>query len=81
MLRVADVWFNVMPVASCAFTVTAHRAETPLPSWAVTMIVALPGDFAVTRPLLLTVATLVLLDVQVTDLLLALLGRTVAVSW
>ena len=43
-------------------------------------MVAVPADFAVTSPELLTVATVVLLDVQVTFLLLVLLGVTVAVS-
>ena len=43
-------------------------------------MVADPGALAVTKPLLLTVATVVLLDFQVTFLLLVLLGVTVAVS-
>ena len=51
-----------------------------LPSAVVTVIVAEPGPLAVTKPLLLTVATEVLLDFQVTALLLVLLGVTVAVS-
>ena len=52
-----------------------------LPSAVVTVIVAVPGPLAVTRPELLTVATLVLLDFQVTFLLLVLRGVSVAVSW
>ena len=51
-----------------------------LPSAVVTVIVAVPGALAVTRPELLTVATVVLLDFHVTFLLLVLLGVTVAVS-
>ena len=51
-----------------------------LPSAVVTVIVAVPGPLAVTKPLVLTVATEVLLDFHVTDLLLVLLGVTVAVS-
>ena len=62
-------------------TVSAHVALLLLPSAVVTVIVAVPGAFAVTRPELLTVATVVLLDFHVTALLLVLLGVTVAVSW
>ena len=61
-------------------TVSAHVALLLLPSAVVTVIVAVPGALAVTRPELLTVATVVLLDFQVTALLLVLLGVTVAVS-
>ena len=43
-------------------------------------MVAVPADLAVTKPLLLTVATLLLLEVHVTVLLVVLLGDTVAVS-
>ena len=62
-------------------TVKAHVALLLLPSAVVTVMVADPGALAVTKPLLLTVATVVLLDFQVTFLLLVLLGVTVAVSW
>ena len=51
-----------------------------LPSAVFTVIVALPADFAVTNPLLLTVATPALLLVHVTPLLDVLLGVTVADS-
>ena len=61
-------------------TVTTHDALRLLPSVVVAVIVAEPEAFAVTRPLLLTVATEVLLDFQVTFLLEALLGYTVAVN-
>ena len=63
-----------------ASTVTEHVALLLLPSVVVAVIVAVPLPFDVTTPLLLTVATLVLLLVQVTDLFVALVGNTVAVS-
>ena len=62
-------------------TVKAQVALLLLPSAVVTVMVADPVALAVTKPLLLTVATVVLLDFQVTFLLLVLLGVTVAVSW
>ena len=68
-----------MPVASW-LTVMVHCALRFEPSAVVAVIVTVPRPFAVTSPLLLTVATLVLLDFQVTDVLLALLGVTVAVN-
>lgn len=60
--------------------VRAHVALRLVPSVVVAVTVAEPGDLAVTSPLLLTVATDVLLEVHVTVLLVALVGRTVAVS-
>ncbi len=51
------------------------------PSAALTVIIAVPGDTAVTLPIEFTVVTEVLLLDQVTDLLVALTGWTVAVSW
>ena len=62
-------------------TVKAQVALLLLPSAVVTVMVADPGALAVTKPELLTVATVVLLDFQVTFLLLVLLGVTVVVSW
>ena len=50
------------------------------PSAVFAVIVALPLATAVTKPVLLTVATAVLLLVQVTPLFEALLGETVALS-
>ena len=47
-------------------TVTVQVAFAPLPSFAVQVMVAVPLPLAVTRPLELTVATLVLLLFQVT---------------
>ena len=76
LLSVADVWLNVMPVASCGVTVTMHDALKLEPSAVVTVIVAVPRALAVTRPLLLTVAMFVLLDDQVAALFVALLGVT-----
>ena len=61
-------------------TVNAQVALLLLPSAVVTVIVAVPGALAVTKPLLLTVATVVLLDFHVTFLFVVLLGVTVAVS-
>ena len=66
--------FNDIDVTGTEETVTAHDALKLLPSVVVAVIVAVPLALAVTSPLLLTVATFVLLDFQVTDLLVALLG-------
>lgn len=51
-----------------------------VPSVVLAVIVAEPGAIAVTRPLLFTVAMLLLLVDQVTALFVALLGNTVAVN-
>ena len=51
------------------------------PVLVVQVIVVVPAAFAVTLPVLDTVATLVLLDFHVTVLSVALLGATVAVNW
>ena len=51
-----------------------------LPSTVVTVIVALPAETPVTKPLLFTVATEVLLLLQVTLLSVALAGKTISVS-
>ena len=59
---------------------TLQLALKLVPSVVVAVMVAVPRLLAVTRPLLLTVATLVLLELQVTVELLALLGDTVAVN-
>ena len=70
-----------MPVAGTGMlTVTAQVAVLLEPSAVLAVMVAVPLDTAVTRPVLLTVATDVLLLVHVTLLLVALLGVTVAVS-
>ena len=52
-----------------------------LPSSVVTIIVAVPSETAVTRPLDDTVAIDVELDFQLTFLFVAFEGITVAVSW
>ncbi len=62
-----------------AFTVTTQTAVLA-PSFVVTVIVAVPGPTAVTTPVEDTLATAVLLDFQLTDLSVALLGATVAFS-
>jgi putative effector of murein hydrolase len=50
------------------------------PSWVVTVTVAVPAETPVTTPVALTVATEVLPEDQVTFLLVALAGATVAVQ-
>ena len=62
-----------------ALTVTVQVAVLP-PSVVVTVIVAVPAFFAETTPSEDTVATVVLLDVQLTVLSEAFDGFTVAVS-
>ena len=64
---------------SLCVTVTSQEALTTLPSAAVAMIVALPALTAVTVPSSSTVAISVSLLFQVTDLLVASAGSTVAV--
>ena len=62
-----------------AFTVTVHVSVYP-PFADLAVIVAVPADFAVTSPVLSTEAMLELLVLQVTVLLEAVEGATVAVS-
>ena len=76
--NVSVVLFRLTPVTGTV-TVTAQVAVL-LPSAVVTVIVAVPDATAVTFPAVETVATLVLLLLQVTFLFVALLGETVAVS-
>ena len=66
----------LMPVGWMGFTVTEQLAVLPLLLFAV--MVAVPKPTALTTPLE-TVATEVLLELQVRVLLVALLGETVAV--
>ena len=61
-------------------TVTAQVDVKP-PSCVVTVMVAVPAATAVTKPELFTVATAVLLELQVTVLFVALEGATVSVNW
>ena len=71
-----------MTEAGCtgaAVTVTSQVAVFP-PSTVVTVIVAVPAATPVTTPAADTVAIFVLLDDQVTFLLVAFGGATVAVS-
>ena len=67
-----------MLIVSGFFTVTLNFATAFLFTTDVTVIVAVPAFFAVTFPLDETVATFLLLELQVTALLLALLGEIVA---
>jgi hypothetical protein len=78
--RAAVVGDIVTPVTITFVTVTTHVAVFP-PSAVVTVIVDDPAAFPVTNPLVLTVAIALLLVVHVTDLLVALVGAIVAVSW
>ena len=59
-------------------TVILQVAFFPLPSFTFTVIVAVPFPTAFTTPFEDTVATFLLLELQVTALLLALLGEIVA---
>ena len=68
---------KVTPLTLIGVTVTSHVAFL-LPSSVVTVIVAVPTDFAVITPVEDTVATLVLLLVHVTFLFSASLGDTAA---
>jgi hypothetical protein len=72
------VALNAIPVTGTV-TVIAH-ADVLLPSTVVTVIMALPSAMAVTAPALLTLATLVLLELQLTAWFVALDGDIVAVS-
>ena len=76
-----ELLFRLTPVTDtfAAWTVTEHVAVFD-PSVVVTVIVAVPAAFAVTTPLEDTVATVVLLEVHVTDLSVAFEGSTVAVK-
>jgi hypothetical protein len=75
----SDVLFNDKPVTEIigVVTVIAQVACLP-PSTVVTVIVAMPAVFAVTRPEAPTSAIAVLLDDHVTALLVASYGRTIA---
>ena len=79
MVNDNDVGVTETPVTAtdAVVTVTLQLAVFP-PSEVLTAIVAVPVALAVTTPLDETVATEVLLEDQVTDLLVALEGLTVA---
>jgi hypothetical protein len=75
----SDVLFNDTPVTEITgFVTVIAQVAFLLPSVVVTVIVAVPAVFADTRPVTLTVAMFVLLDDQVTALLVASYGRTIA---
>ena len=61
-------------------TLIVHFVVAPLPSVALTVIVAVPTFFAVTTPLLFTVATLFLFEEYVTFLFVTEAGEAVTVS-
>lgn len=79
-VKVRLVWFRVTPVTAMTFfdTMTTQVAIFAS-SFVFTVMAAVPGDTAVTRPEEETVATSLLLETQVTDLSVALEGVTVAV--
>ena len=79
MKRLTDVGFTVTPVTATGIEVMIQVAVL-FPSCVVTVMVAVPAVNAVTIPVALTVATAVLLLVQVTDWLLAFAGVIVAVN-
>jgi hypothetical protein len=77
----AVVGDTLTPVTSIGFTIMTDVA-VKLPSAVVTVIVAVPTETPVTRPVALTVATAVLLLLQVTLWLVAFAGAIVAAnSW
>jgi len=73
-----EVLFKLTPVTETGFTVTEQVAVL-LPSFVLTVMVAVPTALAVTTPEDETVAIEELLVLQVTDLSVALDGLTVAV--
>ena len=78
-LEVISLALNAVGVTGAA-TVMSQLAVISPSKVEVTVIVASPGATAVTTPLELTVATEVLLDSQVTSLIVASFGEIVAVS-
>ena len=77
LLRLSDFLFNFTPVTSTFLvTVTVHFAIKP-PSSVAAIITAEPGATPVTMPLVLTEAILLLLEDQLTVLLVAVSGKTV----
>ena len=76
-----EVMSNVSDVTrtTLRLTLTMHDAERLLPSAVVAVIVAVPIALAVTFPLASTVATMLLLLLQVTALLVVFSGLMVAV--
>ena len=86
LLEVGPIFLDFPPanvmvsdILSGTFTVTLHFALTPEPSFAVTLISAVPFATAVTVPFAFTVATLAFELLQVMFLFAALSGVTVAV--
>ena len=76
------VLFSVTPVTETVLSLTVTVQDAVLfPSSVVALITAVPAATAVTVPVESTVATLVLLEDQVTFLFVASAGSTVAVSF
>ena len=69
----------MIPVTGVPVTVTTQVAVLE-PSAVLTVIVALPALTPVIKPVALTAAIAVLLEDHITVLLVALVGKTVAVS-
>ena len=67
-------------VTCFSFTVITSSPDTPLPSFAVALMVAVPAAFAVIRPASLTFATVSSELAQVTSLLSAFSGNTAAAN-
>jgi hypothetical protein len=78
-LKVVGAIATLVTATVEVLTVTLQIAVFP-PSAVVAVIVVLPAAIAVTNPLLFTVATAALLEVQLTFLFVAFEGLTVAVS-
>ena len=76
----AEVLLSLTPVTETAGAITLTvQLAVRRPSMVLTLIVAVPGDLAITAPSE-TIATDESLDHQVTPLLVAFAGRTVAVA-
>ena len=75
--RVSSVLFR--DTEPTGITTVTLQVAVLAPSFVVTVMTALPASLAVTLPSWSTVATAVLLDLQLTDLSVASLGLTVAV--
>ena len=78
----AVVWFNSIEEARIIPSVMeiTHEALKLLPSVVVAVIIALPSEIAVTKPLLSTVAIELLFVDHTTALFVVLSGNMVAVS-
>jgi hypothetical protein len=80
IVRFNPAELKVTPATGTGSATVIAQVAVLLPSAVVTVTIAVPVAKAVTSPLLLTVATLVLSDVQFTVLLEASVGDTVATN-